>query len=61
MGALQEPLTQLWAGCVAETSSGCEFLVVRAPANLPRAGAYELFKGVIETHHWFGPLITNMR
>jgi hypothetical protein len=36
-------------------------LLVLAPANLPRGSAYELFKGVIETPRWFGPLITNMR
>ena len=35
--------------------------MVRAPANVPRSGNYELFEGIIETDHWFGPLITNMR
>ena len=24
-------------------------------------GAYEPFEGIIETDHWFGPLITNIR
>ncbi len=35
--------------------------MVRAPANVPRSGTYELFEGIIETDRWFGPLITNMR
>ena len=34
---------------------------MRAPANIPRSGSYELFEGIIETDRWFGPLITNMR
>jgi len=61
LGALQEPgLLQLWTGYVARTAPGWS-LLVRAPANLPRGGAYELFEGIIETDRWFGPLITNMR
>ncbi len=61
LGALQEPgLVQMWSGLVARTAPGWS-LLVRACANLPRQGAYELFEGVIETDHWFGPLITNMR
>ncbi len=61
LGALQEPgLLQVWTGIVLRTAPGCSALV-RAPANLPRSGAYELFEGIIETDRWFGPLITNMR
>ena len=61
LGALQEPgLIQCWTGIVARTAPGWS-LLVRAPANLPRSGAYELFEGIIETDRWFGPLITNMR
>ena len=61
LGALQEPgLIQLWTGLVARTAPGWS-LLVRAPANVPRSGTYELFEGIIETDHWFGPLITNMR
>jgi hypothetical protein len=61
LAALQEPgLLQVWTGLVARTAPGWS-LLVRAPANLPRSGAYELFEGIIETDHWFGPLITNMR
>ena len=61
LGALQEPgLLQVWSGIIARTAPGWS-LLVRAPANLPRSGAYELFEGIIETDRWFGPLITNMR
>ena len=61
LGALQEPgLIQCWTGLVARTAPGWS-LMVRAPANIPRSGAYELFEGIIETDRWYGPLITNMR
>ena len=61
VSALQEPgLMQLWTGLIARTAPGWS-LLVRPCANLPRAGAYEMFEGVIETDRWFGPLITNMR
>jgi hypothetical protein len=59
--ALQEPgLLQLWTGIIARTAPGWS-LLVRAPANMPRSGLYEPFEGIIESDHWFGPLITNMR
>ena len=61
LGALQEPgLIQFWTGIVARTAPGWS-LMVRAPANMPRSGHYEMFEGIIETDRWFGPLITNMR
>jgi hypothetical protein len=61
LGALQEPgLLQFWSGLVARTAPGWS-LLVRAPANVPRSGAYELFEGIIETDRWFGPLISNLR
>ena len=61
LGALQEPgLLQVWTGLVVRTAPGWS-LLVRAPANVPRSGAYELFEGIIETDHWFGPLVTNLR
>jgi hypothetical protein len=61
LGALQEPgMIQLWTGLVARTAPGWS-LLVRAPANLPRAGGYEAFEGIVETDRWFGPLITNLR
>ena len=61
LSKLQEPgLLQMWTGLIVRTAPGTS-LLVRAPANLPRSGSYELFEGMIETDHWFGPLITNMR
>jgi len=61
LGALQEPgMVQMWTGLIVRTAPGWSTLV-RAPANLPRNGGYEPFEGIIETDHWFGPLITNIR
>ena len=61
LGALQESgLIQLWTGLVVRTAPGYS-LLVRPPANLPRSGGYEAFEGIVETDHWFGPLITNLR
>lgn len=61
LGALQEPgLLQIWTGLVVRTAPGWHTLV-RPPANLPRNGGYEVFEGVIETDHWFGPLFNNVR
>lgn len=59
--ALQESgLAQIWTGIVARTAPGWS-LMVRSPVNVPRHGGYEPFEGIIETDHWFGPLITNVR
>lgn len=61
LGAFQEPgLLQMWTGLVMRTSPGWSTLVRPCP-NLPRAGGYELYEGIIETDRWFGPLITNFR
>ena len=61
IGALQEPgLVQLWTGLIVRTAPGWS-LHVRPPANLPRPGGYECFEGIVETDHWFGPLIINLR
>ena len=61
LSRLQEPgLLQVWTGLVVRTAPGCS-LLVRAPANLPRSGGWEVFEGIVETDHWFGPLITNLR
>ena len=47
LGALQEPgLLQLWTGYVAQHVARLLCQLVRAPANLPRGGAYELFEGL---------------
>jgi hypothetical protein len=61
MAVLQEPgFMQIWSGLMARTAPGWS-LLVRSPANFGRPGGYEPFEGVIETDHWFGPLITNIR
>ena len=61
VSALQEPgLVQLWSGLVCRTAPGIS-LLLRAPANLPRPGGYELYEGIIETDRWFGPLFTALR
>ena len=61
LGALQEPgLIQMWTGLVLRTAPGWSSLI-RAPANIPRNGGYELFEGIVETDRWFGPLIINLR
>ena len=61
MAVLQEPgFMQMWSGLMARTAPGWS-LLVRSPANFGRPGGYEPFEGVIETDHWFGPLITNLR
>lgn len=61
VSALQEPgLVQLWSGLVVRTAPG-HGLLLRAPANLPRPGGYELFEGIIETDRWFGPLFGALR
>ena len=51
---------QNWPALLGQNSVA-ELLLVRAPANLPRAGGYEHFEGIVETDRWFGPLITNIR
>jgi len=59
--ALPEPGTlQLWTGLMARTAPGWH-LHLRAPANLPLAGGFSLFEGIVATDSWFGPLFTVMR
>jgi hypothetical protein len=59
--ALPEPgAVQIWTGLIARSAPDWS-LLVRAPANLPCAGGYALYEGVVETDHWFGPLFTNLR
>ncbi len=61
LAALPEPgVVQVWPGLIARTRPGWS-LLVRAPANLPRPGPFELFEGIVETDRWFGPLFTNVR
>jgi hypothetical protein len=51
---------QVWTGCIAKTAPGWS-LLVRSVANLPKSLSYEMFEGIIETDHWFGPLFNNIR
>ena len=61
IGALPEPgLMNLWSGLMARTRPGWS-LLVRPPANLPRAAGFECFEGIVETDRWFGPLFANLR
>lgn len=61
VGALPEPgLVNVWSGLLARSRPGWS-LLVRPPANLPRAPGYELFEGIIEADRWFGPLFANLR
>jgi hypothetical protein len=61
IGALIEPgLVQIWSGLIARTAPDWS-LLVRSPANVPRARAFELLEGIVETDNWFGPLFTNIR
>ncbi len=61
VSAIQEPgLVQFWSGLVVRTAPGLS-LLLRAPANLPRKGGYEVYEGIVETDRWFGPLFTALR
>src|SRR5262249_20298909 len=51
---------QVWTGCIAKTAPGWN-LLVRGVANLARSASYQMFEGIIETDHWFGPLFNNVR
>ena len=59
--ALREPgIVQIWTGLVAKTRPGVG-LLLRGPINVPRVQHYEVFEGIIETDHWFGPVFNNFR
>ena len=61
LGALPEPgILQVWSGLIARTKPGWS-LLARGPANLPRSVGYDVFEGVVEADHWFGPLFINIR
>jgi hypothetical protein len=61
LAKLQETdIFQMWTGLVVRTAPGWS-LHVRAPANFPRKGGIEPYEGIIETDHWFGPLVVNIR
>ena len=58
--SIQAGTVQIWPGALVRTAPGWSMLV-RPVANLPRPSGYELYEGIIETDHWFGPLFTNVR
>lgn len=53
-------IVQVWTGFFVESREDWSVLV-RAPANLPRNLAFDLYEGIVETDRWFGPLFTNLR
>jgi hypothetical protein len=59
--AVPEPgIIQIWTGLMVGSAEDWSILV-RPPANLPRSLAFDLYEGIVETDHWFGPLFTNIR
>jgi hypothetical protein len=61
LGCMQEAgIVQIWSGLTVRTTPGWSALV-RPCANLPGNRGFEVFEGIVETDHWFGPLFTNLR
>ena len=61
LGCMQEPgIVQIWSGLIIRTAPGWSSLV-RPPANFPPGRGFEVYEGIVETDHWFGPLFTNLR
>jgi hypothetical protein len=61
LGCMQEPgIVQIWSGLSVQTAPGWSALV-RPSANLPGNRGFEVFEGIVETDHWFGPLFANLR
>ena len=61
LSAFLEPgLVQIWSGWIARTAPGYSLLIRPVP-NLSQSIGYQLFDGMVETDHWFGPLFTNLR
>jgi hypothetical protein len=61
LAALPEPGTlQIWTGLMVRTAAEWS-LLIRAPANLPLPGGYDMYEGIVESDRWFGPLFTNLR
>lgn len=61
LAALPEPgLVQIWTGIVARTAPGWSLLFRWLP-NIARPGGWEPYEGIVETDHWFGPVISNLR
>ena len=61
LSALADPgVVQIWTGLMVRSAPGWS-LLVRAPANLPPAGGYAAYEGILESDRRFGPLFTNIR
>lgn len=61
LGCFQEPgHVQIWSGLTLRTAPGWSAMV-RPCANLPGNRGFEVYEGIIETDHWFGPLFSNLR
>jgi hypothetical protein len=61
LGCMQEAgIVQIWSGLTVRTAPDWSVLV-RPCANLPGNRGFEVFEGIVETDHWFGPLFTNLR
>ena len=61
LSAFMEPgIVQIWSGLIAKTAPGWS-LLVRPMSNFPISQGYDLFEGIVETDHWFGPLFINVR
>ena len=57
---MEPGIIQIWSGLFARTMPGWSLLIRPVP-NFPRSQGYELYEGIVETDHWFGPLFTNSR
>jgi hypothetical protein len=61
LSVFMEPgIIQIWSGLIARTAPGWS-LLVRPPPNFAVSQGYDLYEGIIETDHWFGPLFINAR
>ena len=53
-------IIQIWTGLMIQSAENWSVLI-RPPANLPRNLGFDVYEGIVETDHWFGPLFTNIR
>jgi hypothetical protein len=53
-------IIQIWTGLMIQSAANWSVLI-RPPANLPRNLGFDVYEGIIEADHWFGPLFTNIR
>jgi hypothetical protein len=61
LSAFMEPgIIQIWSGFIARTAPEWSLLIRPAP-NFAISQSYDLYEGIVETDHWFGPLFINVR